>query len=210
MLVLVVFAVALAGCGGGGDAPDPRAEIAETLRAGLTTNDPELLCMRTLSPALARRIYGSTKKCLAVEAAANASGRTVRSARVSRVKVDGDRASAYIVLTGGNPPGASPVVGPGAARGGLEVVRGKAGWRLDDMSHEFLRSVLKAGLVGNPEVGQALGECLAGKVDGLDDSSLRRMAFGAMGGVPGALEQMQQLVAACVQGTGSQGPGAIS
>lgn len=186
----IVAALALASCGS--DA-DPRAELAGSLN-GLASPDPAVLCQKTLSRRLSREIYGGVDKCLAAERAARATA-TARTARITNVRVKGDRGSAYVVLRGGDGSDTSG----GEMRGGVSAVREAGGWRLDRFSTTFLRSGLKAGLVGNPQIAPDLQACLGEQVDLLDDAALRRLALGAMGADPAALGEMQGLIRGCVE-----------
>jgi hypothetical protein len=188
VLAPLLLAALLAGCGGGPQAARP--QIAAMLRTGLTTNDPVVLCERTLSAGLVARVYGGTERCLAVERGAAASRRQAGSVDVSRITVDGDRGSASVVVRGGDQDG---------ARGPLTVVRQDGGWRLDDLSTAFLRSEFSAGATSNPDLDGTLARCLGRRIGALDDAPLRRLAFAAMGGRPQAQDQLQALVGACVE-----------
>lgn len=149
-----------------------------------------MLCSETLSRGLAQQIYGGTAGCLAAERGVAGSRSRATAVRVSRVVVNGDRGNAYVALVGGDQAG---------MRGPVSVVRRDGRWRLDAFSTSFLLSGLKAGLVDNPQVGDALGACLRGQLDGLDAAVVRRLAFGAMAARPEAVEGMQALVRECVE-----------
>lgn len=187
-LVCGLVAGLLAGCGGGDDA---RQEVADGLRRGFTSAGPAVLCSETLSAGLAQQIYGGAAQCVAAERAAAGVRRPATSVGVSRVVVTGDRANAYVVIAGGDQSG---------TRGPVSLVRREGKWRLDALSTTFLRSGLQAGLVGNAQVGAALGACLRGKLDGLDDAVLRRLGLGVMGARPEAVQGMQALVRECMEG----------
>jgi hypothetical protein len=181
-------ALALAGCGGGGDSAE--TQIADMLRRGFTTVDATVLCERTLSPGLARQVYGGTAKCLAAERGGESARSSADDASVTKIAVRGDRGSAFVVMKGGDQSG---------TRGVVSVVRGDDGWRLDAFSTAFLRSGLRAGLQGNPDIAPDLEACLTAQLDALDDAKLRRLALGAMAADPAALRQMQDLIGGCVQ-----------
>lgn len=191
VLAATLVAGVLAGCGAGGtSAADSRKEIVSALQTGLTTNDPVTICETSLSSGLVGRVYGSPQRCLAVEGQNAASRTGPRAVDVTQVKVDGDRGSASVVLHGGDQDG---------ARGGLSLVRQDGKWRLDDLSTAFLRSEFSAGLSGDDQLQANLTACVGKKVVGLDDASLRRLAFGAMGGRPEAQVQLRGLVTQCIR-----------
>ena len=127
-LPAVLAAAVLAACGSEDDA---RKDIAATLRTALTTNDPAALCRQTLSAGLIKRVYGGTAQCLAVQRGASGSRVPAKSVEISRIRIDGDRGTAFVALRGGDENG---------ARGPLTVIRQDGGWRLDDLSTAFLRS----------------------------------------------------------------------
>jgi hypothetical protein len=179
--------VAIAGCGGGGD--DPSTQISDTLRRGFTTTSPSVLCEQTLSSGLAQQVYGGTARCLVAERGGKGARSPADAASVTRVVVKGRRASAFVELKGGDQSG---------TRGLVSVVRGDKGWRLDGLSTAFLRSGLKAGLSGNPQIAPDLAACLSGQLNALHDAALRRLALGAMAADPAALEKMRGLIQACV------------
>jgi hypothetical protein len=183
-----VAALALAACGGGADSTE--TQIENMLRRGFTTGDARVLCERTLSPGLASQVYGSAAKCLAAERSGRSARSSADDARISKIAVRGDRGSAFVVMKGGDQSG---------TRGLVSVIRGKDGWRLDAFSTAFLRSGLKAGLEGNPDIAPDLQACLSGQLNALDDAKLRRLALGAMSADPAALQQMQGLIGSCVQ-----------
>ena len=201
-LVLAAFllALTLGGCGGGGDG-DPSADITKALQTSLTSNDPVVLCEQALSSGLVTRVYGGKARCLQVERAAAASRASAGSAQVSRIKADGDRATAYVVLRGGDQDG---------ARGALSVVREDGTWRLDDLSTAFLRSEFNAGLGSGAELRANLVACVGKRVVGLSDAALRVLAFGAMGGRPEAQSQLRDLVTACIQSLSAPSSGQVS
>lgn len=165
LLAALLAVTALGGCGGGPGGGDPSADIRAALQTALTSNDASVLCEHALSPALVARVYGGTARCLQVERAAAASRGAPGSAQVSQIKADGDRATAYVVLRGGDQDG---------ARGGLSVVRHDGEWRLDDLSTAFLRSGFSAGLSSGQELQANLIDCVGKRVVALSDPALPR------------------------------------
>ena len=199
-LAAVLLAATLGGCGGGGGG-DPSADITKALQASLTSTDAVVLCERALSTGLVARVYGGKERCLQVERVAGASRTAAGSAQVSRIRVDGDHATAYVALRGGDEDG---------ARGALSVVRQDGAWRLDDISTAFLRSEFSAGLGGGQELDANLTACVGKRLVGLNDAALRALAFGAMGGRPEAQAQLHALVTACIQALSAPSSGQVS
>jgi hypothetical protein len=200
LLAAAVAAGGLGACGGGDDGEEDRRAITAMLRTGLATNDPATLCARTLSAGLLRRVFvGGEEQCLAIQAQAASARRPPESVEVSQVEVDGDRGSARVRLRGGDEDG---------TRGPVTVVRERGGWRLHDLSTAFLRSEFTAAITSDPSVDRRLRECGARAIAQLDDPSLRRLAFGAMAATPEAQQQVQAIVARCVQGLAAPAPGA--
>ena len=115
--------------------------------------------------------------------------------------MDGDRATAYVVLRGGDQDG---------ARGALSVAREDGTWRLDDLSTAFLRSEFNAGLGSGEQLQANLIDCVGKRVVGLSDAALRALAFGAMGGRPEAQAQLRGLVTACIQSLSAPSSGQVS
>ena len=200
-LAALLLAATLGGCGGGGGAGDPSADITRALQAGLTSSDASVLCEHALSSGLVTRVYGGRDRCLQVERAAAASRGAAGSAQVSQIKADGDRATAYVVLRGGDQDG---------ARGALSVVRQDGAWRLDDLSTAFLRSEFNAGLGSGERLQANLIDCVGKRVVALSDPALRALAFGAMGGRPEAQTQLRGLVTACIQSLSAPSSGQVS
>jgi hypothetical protein len=195
-----IAALALGGCGGGNDAAAP-AQITKALQAGLTSNDAVVLCEQALSTGLVTRVYGGKDRCLQIERRAAASRAAAGSAQVSRIAVDGDHGTAYVVLRGGDQDG---------ARGALSVVRQDGAWRLDDLSTAFLRSEFTAGLGSGAELQANLTDCVGKRVVALSDAALRTLAFGAMGGRPQAQAQLRDLVTACIRSLSAPSSGQVS
>lgn len=201
VLAALLLLAALGGCGGGDGGDDPTADITTALQTALTSNDATVLCGRALSPGLVTRVYGGKARCLQVEKAAAASRAAAGSAQVSQVKADGDRATAYVVMRGGDQDG---------ARGALSVVREDGAWRLDDLSTAFLRSGFSSGLSSGAGLQANLTDCVGKRVVGLGDAALRELAFGAMGGRPEAQAQLRDLVTACIRSLSAPSSGQVS
>jgi len=187
-LLAVTVPALLGGCGGSEeDAPE---QVAQTLRTALTTSDAAVLCGQALSVGLVARGYGSSERCVAVETGSAGSRQPPQAVDVSGVEVDGDRADASVAVRGGSQDG---------VRGGLSLVKQDGGWRVDDLSTEFLRSSLDAGLSSGGSLEDTLVACVGKSVVGLEDEALRSLALGVMGGRPEAQQRLRGLVEQCVR-----------
>ncbi len=187
LLAALALVATLGACGS--DAGEDREDIARTLRVGLSATDPAVLCDATLSTGLQTRVYGSAERCTAVETRSAPTRVPPTGVVVSDVRVDGDRATATVGLRGN---------AQDSVRGGVSLVREDGGWRLDDLSTQFLRTSFNAGLDSGGTLEGALVVCIGTKIRQLDDAAMRTLAFGAMGGRPQARAQLRAFAAQCV------------
>jgi hypothetical protein len=164
-LCISVVLLALAGCG-----DDERHRIAGLLTRGLTSQDPRVVCEGSLSPALLTRIYGSSSKCHAVESEPAERISQAQSVEVHRVRVRGTRATATVVIHGGNHAG---------ARGELSLRHRQVGWRVVDLSVPLLRSQFEASIRRMQSIDESMKTCVTLKMRKLADSDFKRLAYGA-------------------------------
>ncbi len=185
LIAAVCSIAALPACGEGDDA---EKKITEMLTAGLTTEDPAVICKQTLSTGLVQRVYGGATKCLTVERADAKTSKPASAVEVSGIKVDGAGGAAFVEVKGGDQDG---------ARGELRVAKQGDDWRLDDLSTELLRSQFKAGVRNDRQLNSSLRSCISSKVLALDDAGFRSLGYGAMGEQPKALAELNRYVAEC-------------
>jgi len=164
-LVLGAAVAALAGCGN-----DDRARIRSMLTAGLTSQDPRVVCEGSLSPALLVRIYGGKAKCHATEGDPGEKISQAQSVEVHRVRVKGGDATAIVVIHGGNHDG---------ARGELSLTRTGGRWLVRDLSVPLLRSQFEAGIRLMQSIDPMMKACVAMKMRKLGDARFKQLAFGA-------------------------------
>ena len=164
-LLVAAAVAALAGCG-----DDDRARIRSMLTAGLTSQDPRVVCEGSLSPSLLMRIYGGTAKCHATEGDPAERISQAQSVEVHRVRVKGGEATAVVVIHGGNHDG---------ARGELSLRRTGDQWRVRDLSVPLLRSQFEAGIRRMQSIDPMMKACVAMKMRKLGDATFKRLAFGA-------------------------------
>lgn len=164
--VLVATAAAMfAGCG-----DDDRARIRSMLAAGLTSQDPRVVCEGSLSPSLLMRIYGGTAKCHATEGDPAERISQAQSVEVHRVRVHGAEATAVVVIHGGNHDG---------ARGALSLHLMEGRWLVRDLSVALLRSQFDAGIRRMQSIDPLMKACVSQKMHKLGDATFKRLAFGA-------------------------------
>jgi hypothetical protein len=181
--------LALAGCWGGDDGgDDDEQRIADVLTAGLTSEDPQVVCAETLSAGLVRRVYGSDARCRVVERRTARRSDPAEEVDVSGTSVDGDRATAVVALRGGDPDG---------ARGEVGLLRQDEDWRLDELSPALLRSLLEARLRGDRALRARARACAVRRVLALDDAALGELALGAMGERAPARRRLDRITGDC-------------
>lgn len=163
--VLVAAGLALPACGDG-----DQHRIVRLLTDGLTSKDPRVVCEGSLSPALLVRIYGSTEECHETEGAPAEQISQAQSVEVRDVRVRGDRATAEVVVHGGNHDG---------ARGTLTLRHKQAGWRVSDLSVSLLRSQFDAGIRRMQSIDGSMKRCLVKQMRALPDVEFKTLAYGA-------------------------------
>lgn len=163
-LLAAAFLAAFAGCG-----DEDRERIRGMLTAGLTSQDPRVVCEGSLTPALLMRIYGGTAKCHATEGAPAEKISQAQSVEVHSVRVDGGDATAVVVIHGGNHDG---------ARGELSLHRSGGRWRVRDLSVPLLRSQFEAGIRRMQSIDPLMKACVAMKMRKLGDARFKQLAFG--------------------------------
>lgn len=165
LVATAAAAAALAGCGDG----DDRAHIRSMLTAGLTSQDPRVVCEGSLTPTLLMRIYGGTAQCHATEGDPAEKISQAQSVEVHDVHVRGGEATAVVVIHGGNHDG---------ARGALSLHRAGGRWLVRDLSVPLLRSQFEAGIRRMQSIDPLMKACVAQKMRKLGDATFRRLAFG--------------------------------
>lgn len=162
-LVVIAVLVPLAGCG-----EDEQRAITGVLTAGLTSDDPHVICEGSLSPTLLMRVYGSAAACRADESKDAERVSQAMSVDVARVSVEGARASAVVTIHGGNHDG---------ARGGLVLDRRADGWRVSELSVGLLRSQFEASL-RRMQLDPSLRTCITKKMRAVADGEFKQLAYG--------------------------------
>ena len=187
--VIAVALLALTGCG----ADDERA-IRGVLVAGLTSQDPRIVCEGSLTPALLARIYGDVRSCHEVEGERGEQISQALSVDVSGVRVSEGRATAVVAIHGGSHDG---------ARGPLTLERSGSGWLVTDLSTELLRSEFEVSLRRAQGVEPVAKTCIANGMRGIDDETFKRLAYeagkGASRRLSAVARECQALIAAAAR-----------
>jgi hypothetical protein len=187
--VIAMALLALTGCG-----RDQERAIRGVLVAGLTSQDPRMVCEGSLTPALLARIYGDVPSCHRVEGARSEQISQALSVNVSGVRVAERRATAVVTMHGGSHDG---------ARGALSLVRNGGGWRVGDLSVALLRSEFEVSLRRAQGVEPVAKTCIANGMRGLDDETFKRLAYeagtGAHRRLSAVAQECQALIAAAAR-----------
>ncbi len=189
LVAVAAAALALSGCGNGEE-----REIAGVLTAGLTSQDPGIVCEGSLAPALLTRIYGGVGRCHSIEGETSERISQALSVDVGRVRVEHGRATAVVTIHGGNHDG---------ARGTLVLGRHGGGWRVSDLSVDLLRSefAVTLGRLHGPD--PAMKACIARKMRELDDADFKRMALDPGDAVPRRVSAFARRCGALLEAAGS-------
>ena len=165
VLAIAAMLVLVAGCGNG-----EQARIVDVVTAGLTSQDPSIVCEGSLTPALLTRIYGGVGRCHATEGEPGERKRQARAVDVERVHVGHRRATAVVRLHGGSHDG---------ARGRLTLARRNGAWRVSDLSTGLLRSQFEATLRRAQGLVPGARGCIADSMRRVGDAAFRRLAMDA-------------------------------
>jgi hypothetical protein len=194
LLALLACALLVSACGGSSSSDDSSAQITDTVTTALTTEDPAVLCRKSLATSWVSEVYGTVTKCVTIERADAKTNTPATAAEVSGIKVDGDRATAFVEAKGGTNDG---------ARGELSLAKEDGDWRISSLSTALLRSQFEAGAKNDRELPKDLKACVVDEVTGLTDADLRTLAVGSIGKQPKAQAALQAIVTKCLGQTSS-------
>ena len=219
MLALVALALGAAGCNSddGDDGADRGASATEASPKGKATpatdgqarpadvkeiravvvrlfksSDVRWICERSLTPRLFGLLYADGAACRKA-AADEEDDKPPKRVEVSGIETRGNEATARARLVGGD---------TGGAAGALSLRKGGDGWRLDDLSTPFLRSLTAASLRNDNEVPNATGRCIEGRLTRMSDGRFKRFSFGLLGRKPRASARLLELWSECERGRG--------
>ncbi|MBA2440358.1 MAG: hypothetical protein H0V50_06755 [Thermoleophilaceae bacterium] len=201
ILAAVALASSAFGCGGATGENHPRAAKAtpaerEAVRAAVVrlfkSNDVRVNCERSLTPRLFRLIFTDRAACRKV-AADDKDDKPPERVDVSGIEIQDTRATARTRLIGGDTAGAKGVV---------SLARGSGGWRTDDLSAAFLRSIVEASLRADKETPRVVVGCVSGRLMRLADDRFKRLAYALLGEKPQATVRLLQTVSECERRSG--------
>jgi hypothetical protein len=167
-LMLAALLAFAGGCGGDGDAesrPDSE-EITKAVERVLESDDVDDQCERGVTRRFVREIYLSAAHCRDATKP-DPGDPPPDTAKVSAIRIDGDRATAGVELTS---------VKGSRATGRLALVRVADTWKVDRLGVDFLRSVfstLPAEAAGSAE--RRVLRCVAYAARALPDADVRRI-----------------------------------
>jgi hypothetical protein len=170
-----------AGCGGGSSGDDTakdKAAITAVLTKAITSNDPEVMCVETVTPAFVTRVYKTVAACRKAEAPKPSDSPKPTGAKVTDVEVKDGKATASVTAVGGDTDG---------AHGTIDLAKDSGAWKVEDLSVEFLRSQLAQGFANatftaddGPLTDPAFRACLTKQLDALDDVAFKAVAYNAI------------------------------
>ncbi|MTD46451.1 hypothetical protein GKE82_19705 [Conexibacter sp. W3-3-2] len=174
-------ALAIAGCGddgesgGGGDEQDIEAVVSKAL----STTDPEVKCVETVTSGFVTAVYGSVDACRTAETPKPDDDPRPTGASVSDVQVDGDKATAQVTVQGGDSDG---------AKGEISFEKADGDWKVSDLGVSFLRSQLTTSIEqgsfdasDGPLAEKSVRDCVGAGFQKLDDAAFKKLAYAAIG-----------------------------
>ncbi|WP_372791392.1 hypothetical protein [Paraconexibacter sp.] len=174
-------ALAFAGCGddGGGSTADDEQGIQAVATKAITTTDAEVKCVDVVTEGFVKMVYGSLEQCKKAEAPDPDDDPKPTGARMSSIKIDGDKATGIVTVEGGDSAGAS---------GELSFEKVDGDWKVSDLGISFLRSQLTTSVTNSPfsESGdEPLDDakartCIVKAFAALPDDQFRTIAFKAI------------------------------
>lgn len=209
MLAAAALAVSAAGCAGGDDgdtgggAPPAKATPGggsqssatpaerEAVRAAVVrlfkSQDVHVICERSLTPRLFRLIFAGPAACRKASAE-DEDDEPPKRVEVSEIETGGKRATARASLIGGDSAGATGVV---------SLAKGNEGWRTDDLSTGFLRSLLEASLRTDRETPRVVVRCVNGRLTDMPRDQFKRLVYSLIGNKPRATARLLEALSEC-------------
>jgi len=197
---LAAVVLASSGCGGdsGGESTRAKATPAEraAVRAAVIrlfkSNDVRVNCELTLTPRLFQLIFTDRAACRKLSAD-DKNDKPPERVDVSSIAIRDTRATAHARLIGGDSAGAKGVV---------SLAKGDGGWRTDDLSTPFLRSIVEASLRADKKTPRVVVRCVSVRLMRLADDRFKRLAYSLIGETPRATVRLLQAVSECERRNG--------
>jgi hypothetical protein len=165
-------ALLLGACGGGGDdGPTPEQEAKTAAVRAVENGDATTFCRKEVSKGYLQRIYGGDlAACVKSEGSVPEETSTARATKAV-VKPDETHAVVTVVLKGGSYEGAT---------GGVEMVKERGAWKLDDYDDKFIRSsflaaikTLDEGAISTP----GMKACFTRQVKAMPAAAVRELTY---------------------------------
>jgi ABC-type glycerol-3-phosphate transport system substrate-binding protein len=171
--LLLALALGLAACGGGGESDEDK--ITTTLENAATSTDPAV-CDETQTLAFMEQTSGSNgkeaeKEC--EEEAKSGEGQP-DSVNITKVEVDGDKATANVEFKGGNLDGQTPEVA---------LIEEDGDWKLNELTGfakfdpETLVNQFAEQIEEEPEIEPETASCLVEGIEELSKSELESVVI---------------------------------
>lgn len=191
LALLVLAALTLAACGGGGSGAEDK--ITETIETVATTSDPSNCTELETQAFVEQNTTAKGKEGLkACEAEAKAGEEVAKGANVSNVSVNGDKATAEVEFEGG-PLGSQSLEVALAEEDGT--------WKLDQIEGfakydgKALGEAFEEQFESEPgELNDTQSKCISGKIADLPQAEAEEIFFG------GSPELIIELAQSCAQG----------
>lgn len=173
LLPALLLALGLAACGSSSESDEDK--ITSTIENAATSTDPAV-CKETQTLAFMEQTSGSSgkeaeKEC---EEEAKSGEDQPESVSVTKVKVDGDKATADVEFEGGNLDGQTPEVA---------LVEEDGNWKLNELTGfakfdpEILINTFAEQIEKEPEIKPEQATCLIEGLEGLPSSDLESLVI---------------------------------
>src|SRR6185312_8584384 len=137
VITALLAAMFLGACGGGAEGPTPEEEAKVAAVRAVENGDAGSFCRQQASKAYLQRIYeGDVARCVKSEGSVPEETSTAKATKAV-VKGDEVHAVVTVVLKGGSYDGAT---------GGVEMVKEREAWKVDDYDDDFIRSAFLAAI----------------------------------------------------------------
>ncbi|HEV2723336.1 MAG TPA: hypothetical protein VGV10_01770 [Thermoleophilaceae bacterium] len=169
------------------DTPAERKAVRQAVIRLFRTNDPRVICERSLTPRLFRLIFAGPAACR--RATSDEEGEEPpERVEVSDVEITGRGATAHTRLIGGDTAGAEGV---------LSLKKDEKGWRADDFSAAFLRSSVSASLENERKIPAGVSRCIDRRLTAMPDERFKRLALALIGQRREANARLLRLLSEC-------------
>lgn len=192
-LILLLPLAALAACGGETSPEDDVTEVANQILEAKSPEQVKVVCQELITPGMLRSVYGGELARCEDQPLNDDSGiEDPGEVGVASVSVEGEKADAAIVTTGGSTDG----------NDGTWYFRKTGGdWKLDRIGDDFLRTSFAIS-IRNVDQGvvsyEPMRKCMGREVQQLPASQIRGFMYKTMrGDRQAALDSVLKIAGAC-------------